>query len=130
MLCQVHNIRMLASLASSALATKRAHELLPPRSKFGIGGKEGSRDLAVTKCVVKDVHPAGASHLQQQLLNQWVVPRLHLQPNCMYLLVFSNVDSIPIGPRALVFASGASAADIEVPVQMSDKAAPPVRCPS
>ena len=47
---------------------------------MGIGGKESSRDLALTQRVVEDVHPAAASHLQQQLLNQRVVPRLHLQP--------------------------------------------------
>ena len=55
--------------------------------RFGSGGKESSRDLAVTKRVVEEVHPAAAGHLQQQLFNQRVVPRLHLQPNHMCLSV-------------------------------------------
>ena len=42
--------------------------------------QEGSLDLALTQCMVKDVHPAAAGHLQQQLLHQRVVSRMHLQP--------------------------------------------------
>ena len=62
----------------------------------GSGGKEGSRDLAEAQRVVEDVHPAAAGHLQQQLLNQRVVSRMHLQPAMCVAASNRNRKSSPM----------------------------------